>query len=121
MALTGALCTTLGATLGFTNKSLRASVSGLLGGPYSTAQMTYDLRRLRLKGLTTRIPHSNTYTLTADGLKVAIFYTKLDHRLLHPLLAADQPPAKMPLRAALRTIDNAIAEYASRAQLIAAA
>jgi hypothetical protein len=121
MALTGALCTTLGATIGFTNKSLRALVSGLLGGPYSTVQMTYDLRRLRLKGLITRIPHSNTYTLTADGLKVAIFYTKLDHRLLHPLLAADQPPAKMPLRAALRTIDNAVAEYASRAQLIAAA
>jgi hypothetical protein len=31
MALTGALCT-MGAALGFTNKSLRALVSGVLGG-----------------------------------------------------------------------------------------
>ncbi len=121
MALTGALCTTVGATLGFTNKSLRALVSGLLGGAYTTNQMTYDLRRLRLKGLIARIPHSNTYTLTADGLKVAIFYTKLDRRLLHPLLAADQPPAPLHLRDALRTIDNAVADYTSRSQLQAVA
>ena len=58
--------------------------------------MTYDLRRLRLKGLIARVPHTNTYTLTTDGLKAAVFYTKLDHRLLHPLLAADQPPAPPP-------------------------
>jgi len=36
MALVGALCTTLLAATGFTNKSLRALVAGLLGTP--TAQ-----------------------------------------------------------------------------------
>ena len=121
MALTGALCVALVATVGFTNKSLRALVSGLLGGPYSRAQMTYDLRRLRLKGLVVRVPHTNTYTLTSDGLKTAIFYTKLDRRLLHPLLGADQPPAPPPLRAALATIDRTCADYIARAQLALAA
>jgi len=37
---------TLNAVAGFTNRSLRAQVSALLGDPYTTTQMTYDLRRL---------------------------------------------------------------------------
>jgi hypothetical protein len=117
MALTGALCVALVATVGFTNKSLRALVSGLLGSPYGQAQMTYDLRRLRLKRLIARVPHTNSYTLTPDGLNAAIFYTKLDHRLLHPLLAADQPPAPPQLRAALATIDRTCLDYITRAGL----
>lgn len=121
MALTGALCVALVATVGFTNKSLRALVSSLLGAPYGPAQMTYDLRRLRLKGLVVRVPHSNTYTLTTDGLKAAIFYTKLDRRLLRPLLAADQPPAPAPLRAALATIDKTCTDYIARGRLALAA
>jgi hypothetical protein len=73
MALTGALCVALTATVGFTNKSLRALVTSLLGAPYGPAQMTYDLRRLRLKGLVARVPHTHAYTLTPDGLKAAVF------------------------------------------------
>ena len=69
MALTGALCVALTATVGFTNKSLRASVSQLLGQAYSQTQMTYDLRRLRLKGLIVRVPRTNTYVLTHDGIR----------------------------------------------------
>ena len=68
-------------------------MSQLLDRPYTQAQMTYDLRRLRLKGLVLRIPHTNTYVPTTDGIRAAVFYTKLDHRLLHPLLAAHLPPA----------------------------
>ena len=48
MALAGALCTTLLAATGITNKSLRALMTGLLHAPYTPGQMTYDLRRLRL-------------------------------------------------------------------------
>ena len=71
--------------------------------------MTYDLRRLRLHGLIERIPRTNTYPLTPDGIRVAVFYTKLHDRLLRPLLAAaDQPPAPIELRRALATIDRAI-------------
>ncbi len=79
--------------------------------------MTYDLRRLRLTGLIRRIEHTNRYVLTPDGLKAAIFYTKLHNRLLRPLLAAGQPPAPPELRAALRTIDQHINGYITHARL----
>lgn len=35
--------------------------------------MTYDLRRLRLHGLIERLPRSNTYVLTPEGVRVAVF------------------------------------------------
>jgi hypothetical protein len=70
MALVGALCVSIHTVAGFTNGSLRALVAGLLGVPYSVAQMTYDLRRLRLKGLVRRLEHSHTYVVTPDGIRV---------------------------------------------------
>ncbi|HVF14153.1 MAG TPA: hypothetical protein VM942_06100 [Acidimicrobiales bacterium] len=122
MALTGALCVMVHAVTGFTNKSLRGLVAGLLGRDYTTNQMTYDLRRLRLHGLIERIPKTNTYTLTPEGLRVAVFYTKVHGRLLRPLVAAaDQPPAPLELRRALATIDRVIADYADNARLGATA
>jgi len=117
MALAGALCATLLIATGITNKSLRALMTGLLAAPYSPGQMTYDLRRLRLAGLIRRIEHSNTYVLTSDGIRVAVFYTKLHNRLLRPLLAADQPQAPPGLRQALRAIDQHVDDYISRARL----
>ncbi len=57
------------------------------------AQASYDLARLRHNGLITRCPHSNTYHLTGDGLRFAIFYTKVCNRVLAPLFTADQPQA----------------------------
>jgi hypothetical protein len=53
-------------------------------------QASYDLAWLRINGLITRIPRKNRYRLTDDGLRFAIFYTKLHDRLLRPLLAADR-------------------------------
>jgi hypothetical protein len=120
MALTGALCATTHAVTGITNKSLRALMTGLLHTPYTIGQASYDLRRLRLKGLIHRLPHSNTYHLTPDGLRVAVFYTKVHNRVLTPLIAADQPPAPPPLRQALRTIDKHIDDYLAQARLPAA-
>jgi len=120
-ALAGALCQTLLAATGITNKSLRALMTGLLHTPYTPGQMTYDLRRLRLGGLIRRIEHTNRYILTPDGAKVAIFYTKLHNRLLRPLLAADQPQAPAELRSALRTIDHHIDSYITRARIDQAA
>jgi hypothetical protein len=94
MALAGALCMVVHAVTGFTNRSLRGLVAGLLGRDYTTSQMTYDLRRLRLHGLIERVPHTNTYVTTSEGLRVALFYTKVHARVLRPLLdAGDRPPA----------------------------
>jgi hypothetical protein len=117
MALTGALCLNLFAVTGVTNKSLRALTARLLGTTYSTSQMTYDLRRLRLNGLIQRLEHSHTYVLTPDGQRLAIFYTKLHERLLRPLTAANQPQAPPELRQALATIDHHVNDYIARPRL----
>ena len=58
-----------------------------MGGKLQREYATYDLRKLRLKGLVTRIPHTNSYTLTPEGIRFAITYTKLGQRVLPPILA----------------------------------
>jgi hypothetical protein len=116
-ALAGALASTLTAAAGITNKSLRALITGLLHSPYTPGQMTYDLRRLRLAGLIRRIEHTNNYVLTPDGIKFAVFYTKLHNRLLRPLMAADQPQAPPELRQALHVIGQHVDDYIDRARL----
>jgi hypothetical protein len=117
MALAGALCMSVHAVAGFTNNSLRSLVAGLLDADYTTNQMTYDLRRLRLHGLIERQPRSHTYTLTPEGIRVAVFYTKLQNRLLRPLLDSDKPPAKIEIRRALATLEAAVNEYVHTARL----
>ena len=88
-ALAGALAHTVSAATGITNRSLRAQMPTLLGGTgYSSAQASYDLTRLRLKGLIARLPGRNVYRITPDGQRFAVFYTKLHNRLLRPLLAS---------------------------------
>ncbi len=121
MALAGSLCLVVHAVTGFTNKSLRGQVAGLLGRDYSSSQMSYDLRRLRLHGLIQRVAGTNTYQLTPEGLRVAIFYTKLRARLLQPLLEADQPPAPIEMRRALSTIERLLGDYVGNARLGVAA
>jgi hypothetical protein len=118
-ALAGALAITAHLIGGITNKTLRPLVADLLGEPYSQARCCYDLRRLRLKGLIVRLEHSNTYVLTDDGQRFAVFYTKVHNRLLRPLMAADQPPAPLEVRRALRILDHAITDYIDNARIAA--
>ena len=110
MALLGALCVNLN-VLGFTNRSLRAQVSHLLGVAYTVNQISYDLARLRLNGLIERRPATNTYDLTPDGQRVAIFYTKVHDRLLRPLHRGRQPTR------APRTTPSATHHRPARARL----
>ena len=120
-ALAGALCHTLHAVTGITNKSLRALMPDLLGSSYSLNQASYDLTRLRRNNLITRVPGRNLYQLTDDGLAFAIFYTKIHNRVLRPLLATPTPQTPPPLRAALRTIDQHINARITDARLPKAA
>ena len=95
------------------NKALRQRIADLMGLPpteYCSAQMSYDLRRFRLKGLIVRIPHSHTYVLTEFGTKVAVFFTKLYARLFRPGLAALVPNQSTPsnLARALAEVSNII-------------
>ena len=62
---------------GFRNRDLRQQVADLLGvtlAEYTPHQMTYDLRRLRLKGLIYRPPKTNRYFVTPYGWKVARYF-----------------------------------------------
>jgi len=118
-ALAGALAITAHLIGGFTNRSLRPLVAALLGESYSQARCSYDLRRLKLKGLIVRLEHSNTYVLTDDGQRFAVFYTKVHNRLLRPLLAADTPPAPLEVRQALRVLDHAVTDYIDNARIAA--
>jgi hypothetical protein len=121
-ALAGALATTMLAVTGITNKSRRALMTGLLDGTaYTMNQASYDLTRLRVNGLITRIPGRNLYRLTSDGLRFAVFYTKLYNRLLGPLLAADQPPAPPALRNTLGTTETHISERIDNARILPSA
>jgi len=121
MALAGALASTLTAVTGITNKSLRALMTGLLGTAYNMNQASYDLARLSRNGIITRIPHRNLYALTPDGLRFAVFYTKVHDRVLRPLMAGDQPQAPPPLRDALHAIDHEVTRRLAAARLPAAA
>ncbi len=96
-------------------------MAGLLGAAYSANQMSYDLRRLRLHGLIVKIPGTNTYRTTPDGIRAAVFYTKVRSRLLGPLLDSDKPSAPVELRRALTTIDRSITTYIADARLGTAA
>jgi hypothetical protein len=121
MALAGALCHQLHTVAGFTNKTLRTLVAQHLGQPYSHSRMSYDLRRLRPHGLIQRLPRSNTYVLTADGIRVAVFYSKPQNRLLRPLLEADKPPAPIDVRRAPDTLERAVNDHVHGARLAPAA
>jgi hypothetical protein len=107
---------------GFHNRDLRPHVAALLGRPYTAAQMTYDLRRLRLKGLIQRIPKTHRYTTTSYGRTVAFFYSKLYLRILRPqwnALLPDSDHWPRSLRLALDQLDTEIDKLYTEAALAA--
>jgi hypothetical protein len=90
MALLSCLCSYRHLFAGLTNKSLRELVAGLIPG-YSSRQMTYDLRRLRRKGLIRRIHGTQRYELSDHGRRTAVFFTKTYTRILNPTLSELDP------------------------------
>jgi len=90
MALFACLCSYQHLFQGLMNRTLRPQVAELIPG-YTQGQMTYDLRRLRRKGLVQRIPRSQRYQLTDLGRMIAVFFTKTYVRILNPGLAELDP------------------------------
>jgi hypothetical protein len=122
MALLNALTSFVHIPHGFTNQTLRQQIADLLGSdrtPYGTSQMSYDLRRLRNKGIIWRIPNSYRYRLTTYGLKVALFFTKLDARIFRRFLAAidSSQPVPLPLAAAFAQVEQAVNALVNHAHL----
>jgi hypothetical protein len=101
---------------GFHNRDLRARVVDLLGvtaDQYTASQMTYDLRRLRLKGLIFRPPKTNRYFLTPHGWKIARLFSRLEARVFRPAVAvftSNDAVLPFPLRASLNRVDAQLDE-----------
>ena len=108
---------------GFANRDLRRLLADLLGTHAITAgQMSYDLRRLRVHGLITRIPRSHRYRLTEIGLHHAMLLSHIQTRLLLPGLAQltdPDPPAPSTLRTAARNYQRALDQLTQEAGLAA--
>ena len=98
-ALLAALCSFEHLWHGLTNASLREMMARLLHAGYTPAQATYDLRRLRLKGLIERVPGTHRYQITPHGQRIATFFTRLTTRVIAPVLT-ELDAASRPTRAA---------------------
>lgn len=96
MALLACLCHWSHLFAGLTNRSLRELVADLIPG-YSARQATYDLRRLRRKGLIRRVARSHRYELTDHGRMIAVFFTKTHTRIVNPSLAELDPHLPDPI------------------------
>jgi hypothetical protein len=98
---------------GLTDKSLRELVAGVIP-KYTARQMTYDLRRLRRKGLLLRVPGSQHYELIDHGRRIAVFFTKTYNRILNPSLTELDPALpddiaqRLPLARAWRGFEHAL-------------
>jgi hypothetical protein len=110
---------------GFANKEVRERLAPLLGvdpSHMTPGKMTYDLRRLRLHGLIVRLPHTHRYRVTDDGLRTALFFTRVYARILRPGLARITPlapPGDITLRPYFDKLEVAIDHWIDHAQLAA--
>ena len=123
MALFAALCRFAPGLNGFRHAEVREIVTTLLGlapDAYSPSQMSYDLRRLRLKGLIARIAGTHSYLLTTYGRKVVYLMTKLQHRIFNVASAALDTNTPLPsqLAHAFRQLDNELDNLVVKAQLV---
>jgi hypothetical protein len=91
-------------------------VATLLDEPYTSWQATYDLRRLKRKGMIIQLPGHHRYQLTPLGRRVAVPFTKTYGRVLAPGLTALDPQlpaelsARSPLARAWRSLDRSLDE-----------
>jgi hypothetical protein len=110
---------------GFANKDLRDHLAGIAGknpDQISLGQMSYKLRRLRLRGLIERMPKSHRYRVTDFGLRVATFYTVAYNRMLQPGLTAALGAGvhnDNRLAAAFNTLQKAMDHHASMLKIAA--
>ncbi|HXY28016.1 MAG TPA: hypothetical protein VEH82_07015 [Acidimicrobiales bacterium] len=125
MALLGSIAAFAHVIGGLTNKSLRAQLGAHWRSDYSSAQASYDLRRLHLKGLIERIDGSNTYRVTPQGLRISAFFTALAVRVIVPALTdlaeleRPSPAAPRPLVSAWRTYERELDKEVRAARLAA--
>ena len=107
---------------GFRAADLRHHLAALTGRDpeaISQAAITYQPRRLRLHGFIERQPNSFRYRVTEQGLRAALFFTRLYNRLLRPGLAAVLPghaATHTPLRRAFNEVHAQLTAWINQAQ-----
>ena len=110
---------------GFTNAQLVERAAALRDSTYTPRHATYDLRRLKRKGLILKIPHSHRYQLTTFGRRIAVLFTKTYGRVLAPGLAVLDPrlpedlARRSPLARAWHQLENALDAFVDRALVTA--
>ena len=110
---------------GFTARDLRQHLAPLLGvalDDMPVGRVTYDLRRLRLRGLIEREAHRHRYRVTDTGLRVAVFLPRVWARTLRPGLATVMPdtaPNDTALRRAFERLEHIMNESCTRAKFAA--
>ena len=108
---------------GFANKDLRALTGELRGldpAAVTVGQATYDLRRLRSRGLISRIPGTHRYRVTDPGLHTAKFLTTIHERLLPTGLAElANPHHTGQLKAAAAAYRRAVDTLTATTQFVA--
>jgi hypothetical protein len=108
---------------GFAARDLRTHLAPLLGlNPESLTpgRITYDLRRLRLRGLVERVPGTHRYRVTDLGLRTALFFTRAHNRLLRTGMAElNDPAASTSLSRAFARIETEMDRLAARSRLAA--
>jgi hypothetical protein len=65
---------------------------GLTTATYRLGQLRYDLAKLRAKHLVVKVPKTQTYHLTAQGLRICVLFLKLAQRVYAPFAAAVLKP-----------------------------
>jgi hypothetical protein len=124
MALLACLCHYGHLFNGLTNRSLRALIADTVPG-YTARQATYDLRRVRRKGLIRRIPRTQRYELTDEGRRIAVFFTKTYTRIVNPALAEldpqlpDDVARRSPLARGWRDFERALEDRIEQAAIAA--
>jgi hypothetical protein len=110
---------------GFTNRDLVDQVAPRLEVPYTSRQSTYDLRRLKRKGLIVKVPRSRRYQLAPLGRRVAVLFVKTYGRLLTCGLAEldlnlpEHLSQRSPLARAWRVLDRTLEEFLEQGLLAA--
>jgi hypothetical protein len=69
-----------------------AEALGMTTATYRLGQLRYDLAKLRAKGLVLKIPKTQTYRVTPQGMRLCVLFLKLAQRVYAPFAAASLQP-----------------------------
>jgi len=97
----------------FSYAELRAMLVDRFGAEapeVTPARLSYQLTKLRGKGLVRKVTARNRYTLTDRGYRAALYFTKLHQRLLSPTLDSLDRAMRPALGASPHRLDRALVD-----------